>query len=70
MRLLQGYACSAATPCVDAACSGGHPERVRGQGDYADKAAFPRAFAAAVARGINLDAAPQRFLPLRTQDIP
>ena len=48
--------------------SRGHPESVRGQGDYAEKAAFPRAFAATVARGINLDAAPRRCVPLRTQD--
>ena len=68
MRLLQGFVCSAATPCADAACSGGHTESVRGQGDYAEKAAFPRAFAATVARGINLDAAPRRCVPLRTQD--
>ena len=66
-RLLQGFACSAATPCADAAC-GGHPKSVRGQGDYAEKAAFPRAFAATVARGINMDAAPQRRVPLRSQD--
>ena len=66
-RLLQGFACSAATPCADAAC-GGHPKSVRGQGDYAEKAAFPRAFAATVARGINMDAAPQRRVPLRPQD--
>ena len=41
---------------------------MRGQGDYAEKAAFPRAFAAAVARGINFDAASQRRVPLRSQD--
>jgi hypothetical protein len=68
VRLLHGFACSATMPCADAAFSGGHPESVRGQGDYAEKAAFPRAFAATVARGINLDAAPRRCVPLRTQD--
>ena len=68
MRLLQVFACSAATPCADAACSGGHPESVRGQSNYAEKAAFPRAFAATLSRGINLDAARQRCVPLRTQD--
>ena len=67
-RLLQGFACSAASPCADAACPGGHPKGVRGQGDYAEKAGFPRAFAATVARGINLDAASKRCVPLRSQD--
>lgn len=68
VRQLQGFVCSATSPCVHAA-NGDHPKRARFQGNNTEQTAFPHDFAASVALGINIDAAPQRRLPLRSQDI-